>query len=76
MSKLRISLPVEEKPIKLCLELPIALYKDIQLYAELLFAESESNPVEPEKLIAPMLQNFINSDESFNQARKQKISQK
>jgi len=72
MSKLRISLPVEEKPVKLRIELPTALYKDIQLYAELLAAESGSNPVEPEKLIAPMLQNFINSDKSFNKARKQR----
>jgi|GEM_PF-210298 len=54
MSKLRISLPVEEKPVKLRIELPTALYKDIQLYAELLAAESGSNPVEPEKLIVPL----------------------
>jgi len=74
MSKYRISLPVEEKPVKLRIELPTALYKDIQLYAELLSAESRSNPIEPEKLIVPMLQNFISSDKSFNKARKQKLS--
>jgi len=45
MSKLRISLPAEEKPVKLRIDRP---------YVELLAAEGGGNPIEPEKLIVPL----------------------
>ncbi|WP_297321966.1 DUF2274 domain-containing protein [uncultured Bartonella sp.] len=74
MSKLRITLPAEEKPVNLRVQLSAALYRDIELYAEILSVDHPGRSVEPQSLIAPMLENFITNDRSFREAKKRRLN--
>jgi hypothetical protein len=61
--------PIEDaKPVKVAVELPAALHRDLVEYGRLL-AEG-GTPVEPAKLIAPMLERFIATDRAFAKARR------
>lgn len=68
MTKLKLSSVQDEKPVKVSVTLPAALYRDLVVYAEILTQESAQR-VEPEKLIAPMLEKFVASDRGFAKAR-------
>jgi hypothetical protein len=67
MIKLKLGPILDEKPVRIALELPAALHADLQLYGRLLGQDGE--PVEPARLIAPMLQRFIATDRGFAKAR-------
>jgi len=68
MTKLKLGPIVDEKPVRITLELPATLYADLQLYGKLL-GENRA-PVEPARLIVPMLQRFIATDRGFAKARR------
>jgi hypothetical protein len=68
MNKLKLSSVDDEKPVKLTVILPAALYRDLGAYADILSRES-GKAVEPTKLIAPMLEKFIAGDRGFRKAR-------
>lgn len=71
MSKLRLGPIVEEKPVKLAIELPGTLFRDIADYAKAHAAENRlAQPLPPEKLIAPMLERFMASDRGFARGRR------
>ncbi|QNO27232.1 DUF2274 domain-containing protein [Sphingopyxis sp. OPL5] len=69
-AKLRLGPIVDEKPVKLTVELPASLHADLALYARLL-ADAGDAPIEPGRLIVPMLQRFIGADRAFLKARRQ-----
>ena len=48
--------------------LPAALHRDLVAYAEIMSRKS-GKPIEPSKLIAPMLERFVASDREFAKAR-------
>lgn len=54
--------------MKIALELPAALHRDLTDYGRLL-AEGGA-PIEPAKLIVPMLERFISTDRGFAKARR------
>ena len=68
MTKLKLGPLVEDKPVKVTLELPGPLARDLELYGRLL-AEG-GTPIEPAKLIVPMLERFIATDRGFAKARR------
>ena len=68
MAKLKRGPIVDDKPVKVTVELPAALHRDLTEYGRIL-AEGAS-PVEPAKLIAPMLERFIATDRGFAKARR------
>lgn len=71
MSKLRLGPIVEEKPVKLTVELPGGLFRDLGDYAKAHAAENGlSQPLTPEKLIPPMLERFMNADRAFMRGRR------
>jgi len=70
MSKLRLGPIADDKPVKLSIELPGALYRDLIAYAEVLARESGQPVADPAKLIVPMLQHFIATDRGFAKARR------
>lgn len=71
MSKLRLGPIVEEKPVKLAIELPGTLFRDLVDYAKAHAAENRlAQPLPPEKLIAPMLERFMASDRGFARGRR------
>ena len=75
MHKLKLGELIDDKPVKLTLELPAQLYRDLTSYAEILGRET-SKTIDPTKLIAPMLARFISTDRAFAKARRNPISSK
>jgi hypothetical protein len=71
MEKLKLSAVPDDKPVKLTVELPAAVHRDLIAYAELLGGETGQR-VEPAKLVAPMLARFISTDRAFLRARREK----
>ena len=70
MSKLKLGMIAEDKPVRITLDLPAQLHRDLIAYAALLAEETGTPAVDPTKLIAPMLQRFITSDRGFAKARR------
>lgn len=71
MSRLRLGPIVEDKPVKLSIELPAQVHRDLLAYARLHAAETDlAEPHPPERLVAPMLERFMASDRGF--ARKKR----
>ena len=74
MAKLKLGPIEDEKSVKLTLELPAALHRDLIAYGEVLGRETGQVAVEPAKLIAPMLTRFMAMDRAFAKARRQKAA--
>lgn len=70
MTKLKLGPLVEEKPVKVTVELPGALHRDLIAYAEVLARESGQPAADPVRLIVPMLERFIATDRGFAKARR------
>lgn len=70
MTKLKLGAFADDKPVKLTLELPAAVHRDLVAYAAALAKEIGQPVHDPVKLIAPMLARFIASDRAFAKARK------
>ena len=69
MSKLKLGAIPDDKPVKLTIELPAHVHRDLIAYADLLGRES-GQTVEPAKLVAPMLARFMATDRGFAKARR------
>ena len=69
MTKLKLGPLVDDKPVKLTVELPAQVYRDLAAYSDALMAEG-GHTVEPTKLIAPMLARFMATDRAFAKARR------
>lgn len=69
MAKLKLGAVPDDKPVKLTVELPAAVHRDLAAYAEALSRET-GLPHEPAKLIAPMLARFMATDRAFAKARR------
>ncbi len=65
MAKLRLGALVDEKPVKLMVELPAPVHRDLLAYAALHAAENGLEAAQPEKLVAPMLAMFMADDREF-----------
>ena len=65
MAKLKLGPIVEDKPVKVTVELPGPLHRDLVAYAEVLARESDQPAANPAKLIVPMLERFIATDRGF-----------
>nr|WP_319483778.1 DUF2274 domain-containing protein [uncultured Cohaesibacter sp.] len=72
MAKLKLGPLPDDKPVKLTIELPAELHKDLVQYGAILGRETAGAPIPPAKLIAPMLERFIATDRGFAKARREK----
>ncbi|ETW14548.1 hypothetical protein ATO8_01525 [Roseivivax marinus] len=70
MTKLKLGPIPDYKPVKLTVELPADLHRDLVAYGDILGQEAGQGPIEPKKLVAPMLQRFIATDRGFAKARR------
>lgn len=70
MAKLKLGAIADDKPVKLTVELPAPLHRDLVAYAEVLGRETGRPVTHPAKLIAPMIQRFIATDRGFAKARR------
>lgn len=69
MAALKLGAINDERPVRLTIELPAAVHRDLAAYAEVLARET-GTPTEPAKLVAPMLARFMASDRAFSKARR------
>jgi len=69
MTKLKLGPLADDRPVKLTVELPAAVYRDLAAYAAALAAETGGEAVSPEKLVSPMLAKFMASDRGFSRRR-------
>lgn len=76
MAKLKLGPIDDDKPVKLTVELPATVHRDLIAYAQVLAAETGQTGLEPTKLIPPMLARFIATDRAFASARRQANSKK
>jgi hypothetical protein len=70
MAKLKLGAIPDDKSVKLTVELPGALHRDLLAYAEVLARECGQGIAEPTKLIAPMLARFMATDRAFTKMRR------
>ena len=70
MSKLKLSSFPDNKPVKLTVELPANVHRDLVVYSAVLARETGQPVVDPSKLIAPMLARFMATDRAFGKARR------
>ncbi|AWC20931.1 hypothetical protein CO731_00372 [Aminobacter sp. MSH1] len=70
MTKLKLSAIPDDKPVKITIELPAAVHRDLVAYAEVLGRETGQQVADPAKLITPMLARFMTTDRAFGRARR------
>ena len=72
MTKLKLSTVPDDKPVKIAIDLPAGIHRDLALYAEILAKETSQAAVEPAKLVPPMITRFMASDRAFARAKRTK----
>ena len=72
MAKLKLTSIEDDKPVKLTIELPAQVHRNLVAYAEVLGREGGNPAIEPARLVAPMLQRFMATDREF--AKQQRVS--
>ena len=70
MAKLKLGPIADDKPVKITLELPARLHRDLVAYAEILGHEAGHVSADPIRLIVPMLERFIASYRGFAKMRR------
>ena len=70
MAKLKLTALSDEKPVKVAVELPAALHRDLLAYAKALARETGQPIADSSKLVAPMLARFMATDRAFAKARR------
>jgi hypothetical protein len=74
MSKLKLGPIEDDKPVRLTLELPAAVHRDLVAYGQAM-AQTGGAPITPDKLIVPMVSRFMATDRGFAGARRQSSKQ-
>ena len=69
MAKLKLGPLIDDKPVRITVELPAQVHRDLVVYAEVLGRET-GHPAEPPKLVAPMLARFMATDRAFAKSRR------
>jgi hypothetical protein len=70
MAKLKLGAIDDDKPVKLTVELPAAIHRDLVVYGQVLARETGQGAPEPAKLIAPMIARFMATDRAFAKLRR------
>lgn len=75
MSKLKLNAIEDDKPVRLTIDLPATVHRDLIVYAEALGQGTGKAVVEPGKLISPMLARFMATDRAFAKLRRARSKQ-
>jgi hypothetical protein len=68
-AKLKLGPIEDDRPVKLAIELPAQVHRDLLAYAEALARETGQAAADPAKLVAPMVARFIAGDRAFARMR-------
>jgi hypothetical protein len=68
--KLKLGTILDDRPVKLAIDLPAQVNRDLIAYAEVLGREI-GQTIEPAKLVAPMLERFMSTDRAFARSRRE-----
>lgn len=69
MTKLKIGTLPDDKPVKLSVELPASVHRDLLIYAQAVLQET-GHSIDPAKLISPMIARFMATDRGFSKVRR------
>lgn len=72
MTRLKLGPLADDKPVKLTVELPAAVHRDLIAYAEILGRTTGQTAPDPAKLIVPMIERFMATDRAFLKARRER----
>ena len=75
MSKLKLGTIADDKPVKLTIEFPATVHRNLVAYAEALGRESGQPAPDPSKIVVPMIERFMATDRAFSKSRKNKLPQ-
>jgi hypothetical protein len=70
MQKLKLGALEDDKPVKISVELPAQVHRNLVAYAQVLGRELGQDAPDPAKLIPPMLARFMATDRVFLKRRK------
>ena len=74
MTRLNIGTIAADKPVKLTIELPAPVHRNLIAYAEAIGRETGQAAPDPAKIVAPMIERFMATDRGFVKGRKSKSS--
>jgi hypothetical protein len=70
MAKLKLGAIESDRPVRLTVELPAAVHRDLVAYAAAHAKETGQPALQPSKLVGPMLERFMATDRGFAKARR------
>ena len=70
MTKLKLSAIEDDKPVKLSIEFPAPVHRNLLAYAEAIGRETGQAAPDPAKIVAPMIERFMATDRAFAKVRK------
>lgn len=70
MMRLKLGPLADDKPVKMSVELPAAVHRDLVAYAEILGRTTGQSVQDPARLIIPMIERFMATDRAFAKARR------
>lgn len=73
MAKLKLSEILDDKPVRIAVDLPAETHRMLVAYAEAI-ARERGHAVEPARLVAPMLSRFMATDRAFVRARRSPLA--
>ena len=74
MTRLKLGTIEDDKPVKLTIELPAPVHRNLIAYAEAIGRETGQAAPDPAKIVAPMIERFMATDRGFVKGRKSKLS--
>jgi hypothetical protein len=70
MTKLKLGPLADDKPVKVSIELPAQVNRDLVAYAEVLGRMTGEKLGDPSKLIVPMIERFMATDRGFSKEKR------
>ncbi|MBS4005604.1 MAG: DUF2274 domain-containing protein [Afipia sp.] len=71
MSRLKLGTIEDDKPVKLTIEMPAPVHRNLVAYAEAIGRESGQPAPDPSKIVVPMIERFMATDRAFGKVRKE-----
>jgi len=71
-AKLKLGALEDDTPVKLTLDLPASVHRDLVAYAQMHATQTGAKPAEPARLAPKMLERFMATDRVFVRGRRGK----